>query len=55
MLLHAPDLASQIAIALTGATGLLALSLAVVVTILLPAHRSAQHTAVHPTLSRAAA
>lgn len=51
----ATDLADQVSTALTGATGLLALSLAMVVTILLPAHRSAQHTAIHPTPSLAAA
>lgn len=44
----ATDLASRISIALTGATGLLALSLVVVATVLVPAQRRAQRTAFEP-------
>ena len=45
----APDLASRITTALTGATGMLALSLAVVITVLAPAHRQTRRAATRPS------
>ncbi|MGB8021076.1 MAG: hypothetical protein WCF04_07615 [Candidatus Nanopelagicales bacterium] len=43
-----PDLAGRISIALTGATGLLAVSPAVVIAVLVPAQRRAQRAAFRP-------